>query len=116
MCSATHCDMAYECSKGIGLCCYGCIRFSGCLESCINHPNICGLSAREPTTLATSFSGTRLMAIRERAGISRAELAVRIKVKPSQVKTWEYGERRPFQKTQERICAAMGCCLADIRE
>lgn len=111
-----HCNMEVRCQKGEGICCTSCNRFARCKDACHNHPDLCGLKARPTVVKENTFSGSRFLALRRKAGISRAELAAQLKTKLSRVKQWETGESRPYIKTQVKICSIIGCTLADIQQ
>jgi len=59
-----------------------------------------------------TMSQLRLM--RERAGLTRAELAQRIAVAEVTVKKWEEGTRRPRAKRLKAIAQALRCSQKEL--
>jgi len=53
--------------------------------------------------------GARLRAQRERAGLSRAQLAAALAVSPRSIAGWETGRALPYLATIPRVCWALGC-------
>ena len=60
-------------------------------------------------------AGHRLRAVRERAGLSREELAARVGVHAGSIARWETGGSVPHAYTMERIAEACGASAEWIR-
>jgi|GEM_PF-4624495 len=100
------CLMAYDCPKGIGICCHGCDRHEGCSYACWNHPSVCGI--QESAQEEKGFDGGTLRELRERAGFTQIQFAKMIGTDAHQVRAWEEKRVVPYRKTQERIRAVLG--------
>jgi DNA-binding transcriptional regulator YiaG len=62
------------------------------------------------------FSGSRLRAMREERGLSIAELAVRLKVGVSTLRSWENGQHAPMRHHEAALMRRFGCARADLYE
>jgi len=71
----------------------------------------CGLEAKTTQYLA---SGDRLKRLREAKGISRAELAVILKVDVSSIAGWEGGNRLPRERRRRSLARVLGVDLETL--
>ena len=77
-------------------------------ESIIHLPNA---PRRGPRGRGTQ---SPITSARMAAGMTQAQLAEAIGVKPQQVGNWERGERNPKLDALERIASACGCSVQDL--
>lgn len=57
----------------------------------------------------------RIRELREKAGITQAELAFRLEVKsPSTISMWESGERKPSSVILPQLARALHCDMEDL--
>ncbi len=52
--------------------------------------------------------GERLKVLREKAGLSQAELAERAGISQRAISHWELGKREPLISAVQKLCAALG--------
>lgn len=62
------------------------------------------------------MSKTKLMEAIERAGLTQAEVAARSGIDCHRVNRYARGRAFPGPRTLGRLAAAIGCCVAEIRE
>lgn len=55
-----------------------------------------------------------LKAIREKRGLSQAQLADRINVDKTSICKWETGVSRPLRKYRAALCQVLGCTEQDL--
>jgi len=67
------------------------------------------------TTNNTPTLGALIRARREILGVSRAELARRVRIDRSQLSRWENGDATPAGDSWRRLARALGIPLAELR-
>ena len=52
--------------------------------------------------------------LRERRGLTQAQIADRLNVDKSSVCTWESGDSTPLRKYRRKLCELLGCTEAEL--
>lgn len=52
--------------------------------------------------------------LRERRGLTQAQIADRINVDKSSVSKWESGDSTPLRKYRRKLCELLGCTEAEL--
>lgn len=58
--------------------------------------------------------GKNIRALRERQGLTQAQVADRINVDASSIAKWETGASKPLRKYHQPLCEALGCTMAQL--
>lgn len=52
--------------------------------------------------------------LRERRGLTQAQIADRLNVDKSSVSKWESGDSTPLRKYRQKLCELLGCTEAEL--
>lgn len=58
--------------------------------------------------------GKNIRALRERQGLTQAQVADRINVDASSIAKWETGASKPLRKYHQPLCEALDCTMAQL--